>query len=147
MEIGCIDIEFESNLVKLKEILESIKNILKNVIFNISEDDQLELRLIFSELLTNAVIHGNRENSLKKVRLLISVNEHYILATVSDEGEGFNYSQVLESDCYSADYLYENGIGLQLVNSLTDLIHFNKMGNEVKFTRLLHYEAKQECSA
>lgn len=146
MEISYIDIEFESSLLKLKEILYTVPIVLKNSLPYISEDDLIELRLLFTELLSNAIIHGNKENPSKRVRLAISVNDNFISAKIRDEGEGFDYLKALDCNSFSTDYLNnEHGRGLTLASNLADQLNFNEIGNEVQFSKLLNYEEKEVC--
>lgn len=126
----------DSNLDDVKNILVDIINFLSDSIKNISDEDNSELKLIFSELICNAVIHGNKSNPKKAVHISIQINENIINSSIKDDGDGFDYLTFLDSHKNNENNLYyENGRGLWLVYSLTDFLSFNLYGNEVKFSK------------
>jgi serine/threonine-protein kinase RsbW len=92
-----------------------------------------DLRLILSELLYNAVIHGNREDSRKHVQVEIRALADRIYVSIRDEGQGFNYRQALEEANSESALLSEHGRGMVLVCSLTENLSFNESGNQVSF--------------
>ena len=44
--------------------------------------------LIVSEAITNAMVHGNRSDSRKTIKLTICVNDEHLTADIIDEGHG-----------------------------------------------------------
>lgn len=129
---------FSSDIGKLRDILREIMVRLKYEISAVSDDALFDLRVVFSELLVNAIIHGNKDNPSKKVVLTLQIDGGTVMSTIKDEGEGFdfprfqNYISVSSEDIES-----ESGRGLMIVNSLTDSLQFNGSGNEVEFTKNL----------
>lgn len=134
MVIFCTEIKIYSELRMVKKVIKEIVSYLESEFSCISCDDIFELRLVFSELINNAVIHGNKNDFSKEVRIVIEFEEGYVSSTIRDEGNGFNYFDVLERKNLF-DFHGESGRGLQLVKSLSDDLEFNELGNEVRFKK------------
>jgi serine/threonine-protein kinase RsbW len=127
------NISFYSQISLVKDILNDISVFLTKSIGNLSLENKSELKLIFSELLCNAVIHGNKSDPTKLVNIYIEVTHNNVYAVVKDEGSGFDYLDLLSRHRSGNSLLNENGRGLWLVYSLSDSLAFNIAGNEIKF--------------
>lgn len=126
---------FKSDIRNVSECIAGLMEYIYRTFPNVSEADRFDLRLIFSELLYNAIIHGNKMDSFKDVTLKVEfLTEDTICAAIEDEGEGFNYSEILEKDL-NVFNLCENGRGIQLVKGLCDHLLFNKKGNKIIFSK------------
>lgn len=110
----------------------------------IEGDDFMDLRLIFTELLTNAIIHGNKYNTQKRVYIFIEFTDEGILSKIMDEGNGFDFTEVLRSRDPIENLLSETGRGIQLVRSAADELTFIGKGNEVKFSKKVGYVMSEE---
>ena len=84
------------------------------------------------EALSNAIVHGNKFNAIKKVTLSAETKyERYLCFTVKDEGEGFDFANV--PDPTSPDLIGEpNGRGVYLINKLADIVNFSNEGRIVE---------------
>lgn len=72
------------------------------------------------EALANAVLHGNRQDPRKKVRVCCACEAaRGILIVVKDEGEGFNPEKV-PSPLAGENIRSEHGRGIYLLNLLMD---------------------------
>lgn len=131
----CTKIVFSSKICEVKKTLDYILAYLEEENPYIKKDDRLELRLIYNELLVNAVVHGNKNDPSKKVELLIELDQGCVLSSIKDEGEGFDYLEVLECDDGTEDFMSESGRGLKIVKYLTDYISFNEPGNKIEFRK------------
>ncbi|MTI71052.1 MAG: ATP-binding protein [Firmicutes bacterium] len=111
-----------SDLMKIKHDLETIINNLKEVL----RDETLvfDARLIIDELICNGVLHGNKSDKTKKVKLNIEISSSLIKIEVMDQGEGFVYNK----EDYDPMKLTCNGRGLKIVDGLSDefIIENNK---------------------
>lgn len=125
-----------SRLPQVRETVNDVTDFIKSNFPNVRNDDMYDLRLIFSELLINAVIHGNHNDEKKYVQLQIDLMpDHLIVAYISDEGAGFDYRHLLRKvpqDCFLME---ESGRGIQLVYSLTDGLSFLGQGNKIQFMK------------
>ncbi len=93
------------------------------------QEDTIELAL--REALANAVLHGNRQDPRKKVRICCACQEDRgILIVVKDEGEGFDPAQV-PSPLVGENLYSEHGRGIFLINMLMDEVRFERGGCEI----------------
>lgn len=120
---------FNSELMYIKKVVRQIILFLNHHFPNIASEDLFDLRLIISELLCNAIIHGNKSDYLKQVHIEIKLLNNNVYAKISDEGNGFNHSIVFGINC---DQSSENGRGIRLVAALADEMHFTDRGNVVE---------------
>ena len=93
------------------------------------KEEAIELAL--QEALTNAVVHGAREDPTKIVECLVACDEQRgILIIVRDPGPGFDPQAI--PTCTVGENLYSNhGRGIFLINQLMDEVKFYKNGTEI----------------
>jgi serine/threonine-protein kinase RsbW len=92
---------------------------------------EFAIELALREALANAVLHGNREDSGKKVHVLCECDEGSgVSLVVRDEGPGFDPGAV--PDPLAPENLgAEHGRGILLMKQFMDEIHFEGGGTEV----------------
>ena len=132
---GAYQKSIPSDKYQIKPVVREILGFVEKHLPGLSEDEYGDLRLVFSELLYNAVIHGNHEDLRKKVAVGVEIKRDTVFASIMDEGRGFDIrhdlSRVLHcKDCQNLD---ESGRGIPLVYSLTDALDFNDRGNQIRF--------------
>jgi serine/threonine-protein kinase RsbW len=127
---------FPSEFYTVKSVIQEIMGFLSSHIPTLCSEDYYDLKLIFSELLLNAVIHGNKKDITKFVSFYVEITKpDLVYACIKDEGMGFDYKELL-SPCKSEDRLYlERGRGIQLVYSLADEISFTSSGSQINFCK------------
>ncbi len=87
-------------------------------------DETEKIGLALREALANAIIHGNRSNRDKSVRLCLAVQRDCsIVIIVKDTGPGFEPSQ-LPNPLSGENLLAGHGRGIFLVNQLMDDVRF-----------------------
>ena len=122
-------------MYKVKSIILNTVEFIRLNLLTIDENDLYDLRLIYSELLCNAIIHGNKNDSGKYVNLTVELDDDTVRSIISDEGNGFDYIALL-AEARSANNIFkERGRGVMLAQSLSDTITFNGSGNEVRFVK------------
>ncbi|MCS7152680.1 MAG: ATP-binding protein [Bacteroidia bacterium] len=86
-----------------------------------------------TEALSNAILHGNREQPEKSVFLRVRWEpEHKLLSVeVQDEGEGFDYTN-LPDPTQEDNLLRESGRGIFLMKSLANEVLFREGGRCVE---------------
>jgi len=90
--------------------------------------------LCFDEAVTNAMVHGNRLDPEKQVRVAAFGDAARWGVIVSDEGAGF--SRDLIPDPNDPEYLLrESGRGIRLIESYVDALRFQQPGNRVCLVR------------
>ena len=128
---------FYSDLLEAKQTAIEAICFLRKSFPLMNEDQAADLRLVFNELLMNAVVHGNRLDSLKKVNIEIEVEGGLIYSRVTDEGTGFDYHKML-TEWNAEDNLFDDhGRGVLLAYHMTDKFKFSEKGNVIEFYKRL----------
>lgn len=103
------------------------------------EDDLHRIGMSVRECMVNAVIHGNRYNARKKVRLTVSRAADRLSIVIADEGEGFDISS-LPDPLANENLLRHSGRGLLLIQAFMDEFQIRTRepnGTEVKMVKYL----------
>lgn len=137
MLLGYIDLESISQKMVLESNLESVLAV-ENLIsqakeeYAISEDNYNYMWIALNEAVSNAIKHGNKFNSAKKIRLTVETKEdRYLCFTIKDEGNGFDPSNI--PDPTSPERISEpNGRGVFLINKLADIVNYTENGTCVE---------------
>ncbi len=95
------------------------------------EDFRVDVEIAVGEALINAIVHGHKSCSQKKILLRCYGSPGQgLLVAVRDQGEGFNPDAV--PDPKAADrVLLPHGRGLALMRELMDYVEYQKGGREV----------------
>lgn len=124
-----IDILSEiGNIRKIESVIDELSAELK-----ISRDAYGKILVATLEAVNNAIIHGNKTNSSKSVKVIFNFAYKNLIISVEDEGPGFNPGSIPDP---TAPSNIENlhGRGVYLMKNLADKIEFNSSGNQVKMT-------------
>ena len=103
------------------------------------EDDLHRIGMSVRECMVNAVIHGNRYNKRKKVRLTVTRAADRLSIVIADEGEGFDISS-LPDPLANENLLRYSGRGLLLIQAFMDEFQIRTRepnGTEVKMVKYL----------
>lgn len=93
-------------------------------------DNIFAIKLALEEALTNAVKHGNRNDSSKRIVVRYRITPHSVVIMVRDEGAGFCPRKV--PDCTADENLERpSGRGIMLMNAYMTRVEYNEAGNEV----------------
>ena len=99
-----------------------------------SQDDIFAVHLALEEAFLNAIKHGNKMDTSKKVTLDYLVDDERVEIIMKDEGEGFNPQSI--PDPRMGENLYRpEGRGLLLMNAYMDVVEHNAQGNSVHMIR------------
>lgn len=104
--------------------------------YRIGDDTYANMLTCLSEATINAIVHGNKLDSTKKVFINLEVQSGKRLQfTVADEGEGFDYNSLPDP---TAPENLENltGRGVFIIKHLADQCIFNVKGNQIE----LHFK-------
>ncbi len=94
-------------------------------------DEQFHALLVaVTEAVNNGIIHGNKNNRSKKVRVSCAVKGKSLSIKVKDEGEGFNPGG-LSNPLHEDNLLRTGGRGVFLMKAFVQSVRYNKKGNEV----------------
>lgn len=119
-------------VAKADEFLETL---LRKI--GVPEDTIANLAIAVTELVNNAIKHGNKLQKDKKVTVEITYKSGRIEITVKDEGEGFDPDSVADP-LAEENLMKEIGRGIFIVNSLIDDVKFQfppEGGTKVTITK------------
>jgi serine/threonine-protein kinase RsbW len=103
------------------------------------EEDLHKIGMAVRESMVNAVVHGNRYNTRKKVHLKVCTRADRLVVIVRDEGEGFDMS-TLPDPLAEENLLRQSGRGLLLIQAFMDELDVRRAepkGTEVKMVKYL----------
>lgn len=101
-----------------------------NAVLKINDERFSTLLVVMTEAVNNAITHGNKRNSAKKVIVTCMREGDALVVTVKDEGKGFNLEAVPDP-IHEDNLLRESGRGVFLMRQLMESVSYNKNGNEV----------------
>ncbi|MGE5796502.1 MAG: ATP-binding protein [Ignavibacteria bacterium] len=114
-------LEIESDPNNLLTVEEFVNYFAREI--GIKEEKISGLILSVTEATTNAIIHGNKKNTGKKVKIDVSAEGHILKITVKDEGIGFDPS-LIPDPTKPENLLKDSGRGLYLMKVYMDDIKF-----------------------
>jgi serine/threonine-protein kinase RsbW len=91
----------------------------------LGEDAAFGVDMAVREAVTNAVLHGNRQDEKKKVEVSFKSTPEAIEITVRDRGEGFDRESVPDPTD-PENLLKANGRGLLFMRTFMDEIHWSR---------------------
>jgi serine/threonine-protein kinase RsbW len=96
--------------------------------FRSADGSETEIEMALHEALANAVIHGNGENSGKRVYVECRCYmDGEVSITVRDEGWGFDCSAIL-NPTFRENLLFTHGRGIYLIKTFMDEVSFEEGG-------------------
>jgi serine/threonine-protein kinase RsbW len=103
------------------------------------DDDLMKIGMAVRESMVNAVVHGNRYNSHKKVRFSVGHNSERLTLRIADEGEGFDFS-LIPDPLAPENLMRTSGRGIFLIRSFMDefeMRHLDLGGTELTLVKYL----------
>jgi serine/threonine-protein kinase RsbW len=103
------------------------------------EDDEHKIGIAVRECMVNAVVHGNRYNSRKKVRLTLTRSPGALALVVADEGDHFDIAE-LPDPLADENLLRHSGRGILLMQAFMDEFQIQPRqpkGTEVRMLKRL----------
>ena len=101
--------------------------------YDLTDDVYGNIMIAVIESVNNAILHGNRTDKQKNVRLSVSLLEGEIVFSISDEGTGFDYKN-LPDPTAPENVEKIGGRGIFLMKNLADEIQFKNEGRTVELT-------------
>lgn len=124
-----VDVLVASTVEAISPVVDELMHSFKNSCCPAEQEFAVEMAL--REALANAIVHGNREDPHKKVRICCACDsKRGILIVIKDQGEGFDPSKI-PSPVVGQDIHSEHGRGIYLINLLTDEVEFRRGGTEI----------------
>ncbi len=96
------------------------------------EDDLDSLAISVTEVVANAIMHGNARDASKKVHIKYIYSDKHIEIRVRDEGRGFN-PESIANPLEPENLFKESGRGIFIVKTLMDDVSykFHPSGTEI----------------
>lgn len=125
------ELNIKSRIDNLREVEKIIDEI--SVEYKISEDKYGNILIAALEAANNAILHGNKLDETKDVKLNFKIKDNVFSISVLDQGPGFDYQNVPDP---TAPENIENvsGRGIFLMEKLSDGIDFDHNGSLVKLS-------------
>jgi serine/threonine-protein kinase RsbW len=101
------------------------------------EDEQHRIGMAVRECMVNAVVHGNRYNRNKQVRVSVAKGNDAFTIRITDQGEGFEPQEVPDP-LHDNNLLRHSGRGLFLMGAFMDDVRVRKLtpsGTEVTLVK------------
>jgi serine/threonine-protein kinase RsbW len=144
--------EFDQDrlVVRLDELIASDSRHIEGAVSKVSHlleetgclQDLGNVRLALQEALMNAILHGNRSDPEKYVRLCVGIEEGGgIIIVVRDSGSGFDPGK-LPDPTLAENILRERGRGVFLIQQLMDEVQF-KFGDGTALIMRRHPPKRQ----
>ncbi len=134
-----------SSLHKVGGVISEIINYIDLNYGPVNEGSLFELKVVLSEIVLNAVKHGNKENENKMVKIDVFIIENtYISFVVEDEGNGYDLKYLSKNKSVISDEddlfnIMESGRGILLVNSLCEKVKVNARGNRISVIKKIEH--------
>src|SRR5437660_8138206 len=103
--------------------------------FRMADGSEIGIEMALLEALANAVMHGNGDNSGKRVYVTCRCYmDGEVAITVRDEGKGFD-SNTVEDPTSHENLLFTHGRGIYLMKTLMDEVLFEENGSVVRMRK------------
>ncbi len=105
----------------------------------LSESENDDLGIVTTELVNNAIHHGNKNDPTKKVKIVFTVDSDKLELRIFDEGKGFD-PEKLKDPLAPENLFSESGRGIFLIKNLMDSLdfEFTDSGTQTIVTKNLH---------
>jgi serine/threonine-protein kinase RsbW len=84
------------------------------------------------EAVKNAILHGNKSNPEKLVKINFRSIPNGLCFTIKDQGEGFNFRNIPNPIEVTDEQAENVGKGIFLIRSLADQVSYNSKGNVIE---------------
>ncbi len=131
-----ISLDFESN-IQFTEFCAFILSFLKKSL-KINEDDLFKIEISIREAVNNAIIHGNKNNSQKRVFVKFKWNKKHVVIHVKDENPNkIDFTKIKEK-IKEKNLLSFQGRGILIIENYMDKVEFlySKNGNEIVMEKM-----------
>ena len=96
--------------------------------FRNSDGSELDIEMALREALANAIVHGNHEDSRKRVYVSCRcATDGEVSITVQDDGQGFDADSIADPTT-PENRLLTQGRGIYLMRTLMDEVRFEQRG-------------------
>ncbi len=129
-------LKFFSDTVYLEKVEKLSSKVAR--LAGLSESHSDDLGIVTTELVNNAIHHGNKNDPDKEVQIIFTIDEDKIELRIRDQGNGFSPEEL--KDPLAPENLFsESGRGIFLIRNLMDSLEFkfSDTGTETIVTKNL----------
>lgn len=132
-----ISLDFVSDL-KFTEFCVLVFGYLRNIL-TLEDDDFFKVEMSLREVINNAIVHGNKSDSAKRVYVKFSWSKSYLRLSVRDESEEKIDFNEINKKLAKNDLLAFNGRGILIMKSYMDSVRFfpSEKGTEIVMEKSL----------
>jgi serine/threonine-protein kinase RsbW len=131
-----------SKVAAISPFVDQLMRLILN--FRSADGSESDIEMALHEALANAVIHGNGENSCKRVYVTCRCYmDGEVSITVRDEGRGFDSSALLDPTSLD-NLLFTHGRGIYLMKALMDDVCFEEDGAAVMMRKKSNASSAEE---
>jgi serine/threonine-protein kinase RsbW len=124
----------ELKISSRNESLSKVENFVDEICeaYYITNSYYSNILMAILEAVKNAILHGNKNNPEKQVKIIFKSIPNGLCFTIKDQGEGFNFRNI-PNPIEATDEQAENvGKGIFLIRSLADQVSYNSKGNVIE---------------
>jgi serine/threonine-protein kinase RsbW len=119
----------EGRIEAIPPFVDGIMEVVESMGCAVGKEREVEIALL--EALSNAVIHGCKNDPDKKVECCVACDESRgLLIMIRDPGEGFDPASI-PSPVVGQNLFSAHGRGIFLINQLMDEVRYEKGGTEI----------------
>ena len=124
-------IEIGSDLNNIPKVESLIDQVCEDM--SLSEDFYGNILIAVTEAVNNAIIHGNKNEASKVVKVDATQSNGGVVFSVADQGDGFDFENL--PDPTAPENLEKpDGRGIFLMKNLSDDVNFELNGSKVSIT-------------
>ncbi len=111
--------------------------LIANKEFGLSDDEYNKLMIAVTEIAMNAIVHGNKENILKKVKIYVEHDNKQMKIVIMDEGEGFDIEK-LPDPTDLENILDLHGRGVFIARAMVDDFFYQHLESGSEFVMIVN---------
>jgi len=100
--------------------------------YHLNETYYGNILVSMEEAVRNAILHGNKSDTRKKVYITSEWIRNGLKFKIEDEGEGFDFDSVPDPLEEAVTEEHRKGAGIFLMKTLSDQVKYNEKGNAVE---------------
>jgi serine/threonine-protein kinase RsbW len=128
-----LDVTFAATVSAIAPIVERILSLAKES--SCVAGKEFEVQLALYEAITNAIIHGAKEDATKMVEVSACCDQSRgMLIVVRDPGQGFE-ADAIPSPIQGERIFASHGRGIFLINQIMDKVDFKRGGTEIRMLK------------
>ncbi len=142
MKKGDIEISFGSELQYL-DIVQNVSDTITQML-SFSDDNRYWIGMSVRELVTNAILHGNKQDIAKRVEVRFEIDTDRLVVIVRDQGRGFDTAK-LPDPLDPKNLMKPSGRGIFYVRTFMDDVRYSTLpdgGLEVRIEKSLNHKTQ-----